>query len=476
MAPRAIRASFNNMPPPPPPPRNQAPRANNWAPNSDNFLNMLQGPAIKVIVGSGPAEAFYMLPIALLANHSLECRRQINHMVRSANVTPSLHNNKKRKWETNPSDDEETGTYGSNDRVQDPSVEGEKTEILLRFSDIDPTIFGLFVKFMYQGSYPVSVDARQNTNSTPHTRGNVVVAPPNPSSPKTATPQHTQTDTASSPSTPTATYVQFHDDITRSLSITPPSIHAWLLASRLLAIPFLNHTMQNIFSGIGPRFALTPLLFFSVWAQTDHMPDSALRKILMDVLITHWHGGPSHNHVVARAGREDMWESVFNVFGDIRKGLLFGKVEAPLVVGRYFCQYSREQIEEMIGRGATRNGNNAAPKGNGELTAVMVSTETATTTTGSTASTSTSPTPPPTTQIPPNGNSAPATNPIIKEEHVSPTQMDTTGTKDGHHTDKVITIKEEAGEDMDMDTTKNATQKDKEKDTVENMEVDDVEK
>mgnify|MGYP001940441958 CR=1 FL=1 len=94
-----------------------------------------------MIVGSPPK--LYNLPIALLCVHSIYFRNEIVRL--NATRTENMAN-KKRKL----SSDSESVLQ------EDTSDE----EMSIKLPDVDPTIFGLFLKFIYQGRYPPNVDAK----------------------------------------------------------------------------------------------------------------------------------------------------------------------------------------------------------------------------------------------------------------------------------------------------------------------------
>ncbi|KAJ4310849.1 hypothetical protein N0V94_008253, partial [Neodidymelliopsis sp. IMI 364377] len=124
----------------------------------DKFLKMLEGPVVTVIVGSGPSTASYNLPVALLSFHSHFFRKEV---LRLESIRARIGGNKKRKVSREDSDTV-VEVKKENDESAIEDVAGHKMdvgEIVIRLSDAEPIIFGLFLKYMYMGFYPVTVDA-----------------------------------------------------------------------------------------------------------------------------------------------------------------------------------------------------------------------------------------------------------------------------------------------------------------------------
>jgi hypothetical protein len=225
------------------------------------------------------------------------------------------------------SDDEVTAKVDRQpDVVQTPGV-AKKQEIAIRLPDVDPAIFGLFLKFIYKDAYPESADAKATSVSAPkaavlpanpsarhfaHTTDHITgrktdmpsLLPTPPSTPIRATPMAMPSLLPMPPPTPIratpmapppAPITQAH------LDTIPPSIHAWLLAQRLGALSFMNHCTTRIYHAIGTHFALTPSLMNHVWSETSVtqspatvLHPSPLRKLLMGVLVTYWsHPNPA---------------------------------------------------------------------------------------------------------------------------------------------------------------------------------------
>jgi hypothetical protein len=145
----------------------------------------------------------------------------------------------------------------------------------------------------------------------------------------------------------------------KQIEFIPPSVHAWLLGQRLGALPFMNHAISRIYAGIGVYFALTPSLMDYVWKETSPSPKitssssnspsgstpsataktvltpSPLRKLLLDILITHWsrHHPSNPNAVVVRslsvspnfsAPLKVAWDRLFDEHTDLRNEFIYG--------------------------------------------------------------------------------------------------------------------------------------------------------
>ncbi|KAI4656199.1 hypothetical protein J4E93_000918 [Alternaria ventricosa] len=348
---------------------------------SDMFLDMIQGSSITVIVGQHPSSRTYTLPVALLCVHSIYFRDQIARI--NATVLKDHTASKKRKLSTSNDDvvviKEEDGERAKEEDTKEDAKNEEKT---IRLPDVDPAIFGLFLKFIYKDTYPSNVDARtlpNNANLYPRTasanRTVSVPAPPvAPQQPTTQMPSHFQPNYPLTPAlTPTRKSMPpppIPHNITSPQRI-PPSIHAWLLAQRLGALSFMNHTIQHIYSGIGRHFALTPTLIDHVWRSTTPTPSSSpsplspststiltpspLRNLLLHTLTSYWsQPGPQQNPnaIILRSlsvshgqghfstGLKDAWDRLFNEHEDLRNEFIHG-LQAGVgqlgVVGVYFA-------------------------------------------------------------------------------------------------------------------------------------------
>jgi hypothetical protein len=252
-------------------------------------------------------------------------------------------------------------------------------EKVIKLPDVDPAIFGLFLKFMYKDSYPSNVDARTiptNLQLYSRTAGPKATAPSSdttvpshPPPPNVSTnnsgawpqtgppPSHMPTLCPHQASTPLHSPVNMppppppHD--LAPIQSIPPSIQAWLLAQRLGALSFMNHAIDRIYSGIGINFALTPSLMDHVWKETSPSPSpspsptsphtttstvltpSPLRKLLLDVLVVFWSDprSPNPNAVILRSLSEspnfsrplkEAWDQLFNEHTDLRNDFIHG--------------------------------------------------------------------------------------------------------------------------------------------------------
>ncbi|KAF1836183.1 hypothetical protein BDW02DRAFT_616691 [Decorospora gaudefroyi] len=342
---KTTSSPMNNMPPP------QA--LNPW--KSPMFLEMIQGTALPVIVGSGPSSRTYVLPLTLLKTHSDYFSNEI------ARILPMMREagaNKKRKLDrsdtatelahVDETDADEEGKKKEVDKAK--GLELDRGEFFMRLPDVDPTIFGLFLRFMYQGEYPETVDAMSSTaapninnNMAPRTASGPISNPANPNTNTTSLPLRRPPSSQSNPAgsnsssqpytpirpptgTPTPTHLRPPPISTRSqpampppppppsnpqVERIPPSIQAWLLAQRLGATHFMNYSITRIYSGIGVYFALTPYVFHHVWTCTVPPPSASnntpnpnpLRTLLLDILVKHWANPNPHfpNAVLVRS-------------------------------------------------------------------------------------------------------------------------------------------------------------------------------
>ncbi|KAF1947882.1 hypothetical protein EJ02DRAFT_429636 [Clathrospora elynae] len=329
---------------PPPTPKHITPPPNaTKAAHSEIFLDMIQGPAITIIIGPGPSAPVYTLPIALLCVNSLYFRTEITRL--NSLTASNFHFSKKRK--RSPEAVEKVDSDSDSD-VTEEDEKTEKVDIVIRLPDVDPAIFGLFLKFIYQGSYPANVDGRTSANYHHHNVSSVatsmtpVSARYSPYTTTIYTSPYTNHDdknnnvkqTAPGTFLPPTPPPPFRSPVTGPPQHTPPSIpytdripfsiHAWLLAQRLGAMGFMNHCIGQIYAGLGVYFALTPALMHYVWAHTTPflpfsssssssssfslspnsspttftekntvLTTSPLRKLLLDVLVLHWSSSPS---------------------------------------------------------------------------------------------------------------------------------------------------------------------------------------
>ncbi|KAF2133502.1 hypothetical protein P153DRAFT_393320 [Dothidotthia symphoricarpi CBS 119687] len=316
----------------------------------DMFLEMLQGSAIVVVVGTGPQAPRYTLPVKLLCAHSIYFRVEITRLNSLSTATAA---NKKRKL--SPDGDEKVMKV----EADEPKQDFEKTEAVIKLPDVDPMIFGLFLKFIYMGSYPTTVDSRISTMYNPRMTTSTIPTSHSPyASPPASTPDNT--DTPQGPLTPPSTTNMLvtpapspapslqtpsvHD------STIPPSIRAWLLAQRLSATSFMNYATTHIYSAIGTHFFLTPALVDYIWVHTDPSPPlppisdsshvstttskpsnsivspSPLRKLTLDILVMYW-ATPSTNIIAKSAPLNASWNALFDAHRDLRQQFITGLQE-----------------------------------------------------------------------------------------------------------------------------------------------------
>ncbi|KAI4619674.1 hypothetical protein J4E83_005529 [Alternaria metachromatica] len=356
--------------------------------------SQIQGSSITVIVGQYPSRT-YTLPVALLCVHSIFFRDQITRI--NAAVLEDHTDSKKRKLSTSNDDvvviKEEDGEPA---KEEDTKEDAKNEEKVIRLPDVDPAIFGLFLKFIYKDTYPSNVDARTLPNSAnPYSRtasaDRTVSVPATtvaPHSLSTQTPSHLQLNGPPAHIrnwTPTnMPPPPIPHNITSPQPI-PPSIHAWLLAQRLGTLSFMNHTIQHIYSGIGRHFALTPTLIDHVWRETTPssspistiLTPSPLRSLLLHALTSYWsQPGPQQNPnaIILRSlsvshgqghfstGLKDAWDRLFDEHEDLRNEFIHGLQAGPGqlgVVGAYFATSGTV----VVGTGGGGVGRSEAIKG-----------------------------------------------------------------------------------------------------------------
>ncbi|KAF2872164.1 hypothetical protein BDV95DRAFT_667972 [Massariosphaeria phaeospora] len=162
-------------------------------------------------IGPSPSTYVYTLPRTLLSIHSNYFRAEI---ARISAATPST------------------------------------TTDQLALPDVSPHIFGLFLKFIYQGAYPAHVDTASISASVPDAAAPILL---------------------------------------------PASVLAWILGSRLEAHSFQNHALVHIYTSLGKHIHITPALMRYVWDATRHQPGCALRRLFLDMLVVCWSLNPNQN-------------------------------------------------------------------------------------------------------------------------------------------------------------------------------------
>jgi hypothetical protein len=295
----------------------------------------LKGPVMAITVGSGRHIAKYNLPVALLCYHSHLFRQE---SLRYEAVRARLGSNKKRKVTT---DDKTLNTEvkieGSEGGTETESIKDivfEKDEAMVRLPNVDPTIFGLFLKYVYTGYYPAVVDAQAGSiRSTSHnampTQQDVPYTPAKVAMPPPANINFRQVPPGGHmpplPVPDSSTFALTLQDSGEHPPI-PSSVHAYLLAIHLGAPGFLNQALNHIYYGIGKYFTLTPRLVHYIWSHTSPHPfcsSSPLRKLILDVLVVHW--SSTTIHIIAKHPTlNSLWNEVFDTHRDLRHRFTMG--------------------------------------------------------------------------------------------------------------------------------------------------------
>ncbi|KAI8937270.1 hypothetical protein NX059_006478 [Plenodomus lindquistii] len=462
---------MTNMPPPPPRSQSLNQNAQNNAPQQDNFLSMsvdassasgqltatwlttlhrMQGPAVKVVVGQGLAATSYTLPIALLSAHSLAFQGDIARLMSADGGMTSA--NKKRKLEPATLDDET-----AKDAARTAEGIEQADEMVIQYPDVDPVIFGLFLQFIFQGSYPVTVDVHPPVKHVP--RKNPTMRPD-------TLHGHAETQVRQPPVIP------HHPHL-------PPSFRAWLLGGRLCAPTFMNQATDNIYHGIGPRFPLTPGIVQFVWQTTRPTPSCALRRLVLGFLVQFWHAG--YEHVLARIGYDGAWAQVFDAFPDIRMHLLFTKGERALEVQGYYVHLSppavragdgnsaqggNQRVKKPVRAGSAGQGGDTGVTGH-DVALAQVATVGPNIASDKTVSKGTTPAAQSPGATTPTTSSADSATPATKTKSISPTPAAPSISEETNKSKDITTIKKEDSEAMDVDA--------QEKDTGETMDVDPAE-
>ncbi|KAH4939392.1 hypothetical protein HBI79_050160 [Parastagonospora nodorum] len=281
------------------------------------FRNLIRGPALTLQISSEE----YILPIALLCHHSTFLRKEIRQMIemgmgpgkkRTLEEPDEVKVEKKKKRKPEPEDEgganieddkkrklestSEKGEEGGHVNLDsNPAFDKSSGPLILSLPPtfVSPDIFSLFLSYIYKSAYSPSVDALP-PSYTANSSGN-----------------HLTTTTVSARLSAT--------------DFIPPSIHAYLLAHRLIGPSFMNHTLARIYAGIGVYYPLSPTLMNFVWVQTKGLALGSgvvpLRRLLLDVLIAHW---PSQQfHIIAR-NVPAAWTMLFEAHQDLRQEFIMG--------------------------------------------------------------------------------------------------------------------------------------------------------
>ena len=299
-----------------------------------------------VIVGSGPAAPRYTLPIALLRMHSVFFRAEIARLDAN-NGSSATGPSKKRKL----SSEDDVMIVKCDESDNETAEASQKNEMLIKLADVDPTIFGLFLKFLYRGCYPADVDLTTALPThNPHAASSVNGLPSGyaqagADTANTNTSAHSQPPSALLPAAPRTT---------TSPSI-PPSVHAWLLGQRLGSQSFMNYTISRIYMGIGTRFALMPFLVHYVWNKTapaSCTPSSTLfpnllRKLLLDFLVINW-SSENSRAMPKSPPLNAAWIVIFDTHQDLRRDFIFGLQGGfkMMPVQNYFLKFANPAAEQ----------------------------------------------------------------------------------------------------------------------------------
>ncbi|CBX91084.1 predicted protein [Plenodomus lingam JN3] len=154
---------------PPPPPTTTSPEPCQCRPPHQDKMShpayhtsYMRGPTIKLIIGHGLSAVHYTLPIRLLAVNSELLTRDMSQMLSLNGATAGLHIKRKTPHDSSPEMTRkpfsELSADASTGRSEIPRVEAAKAEMVLQYSQMEMDSFGLFLRFMLTGDYPVGVD------------------------------------------------------------------------------------------------------------------------------------------------------------------------------------------------------------------------------------------------------------------------------------------------------------------------------
>ncbi|CAI6340246.1 unnamed protein product [Periconia digitata] len=295
---------------------------------TDRFVDFLQGPAVQVTVGSAAVATLphlYILPCKLLSTHSVSFRRAINQgmteFMKAHQEATSLVNN----------------NGGNQDGADGSKPTAKRIELRpISLANVEPSIFGLFLRFIYQGGYPSDM-----AFSAPFGPGST--------GPK---------------------------DI---MSSVPVHFRAWVLGEDLCAHKFQNHAIEHIYCGAGTRYSLTPSLVYWVWDSTNRfvgmdrngkaLPNSnadenrecKLRTLVLHLLVAHW---AAPNNIVSRfPGLESHWANLFTAQQSLRDEFIFGlRTLKVLPMESYLVESnagnvldSTQATKDSLGRGGSQS-------------------------------------------------------------------------------------------------------------------------
>lgn len=304
---------------------------------------------MSIQVGTDRNVAKYNLPVALFCYQSHLFRQEISHYNAAS---AQLRKNKKRKLSP---DEPATSTRvkaDDNEGVTEIHVGDHQQciedEVVVKLLDVDPSIFGFFLKYVYKGYYPAAVDVRpEATRPTVHL--NKSTQPDTPYTPARASiPPPANINSQQAPPGGPLPYLPVLASEISTLSLednshhvsVPPSVHAYILAVQLGAPAFLNQTISHIYYGIGKHFVLGPVLVHYIWSNTQPHPfcsSSPLRKLILDVMAVHWSSNTTHI-VAKKPALHKLWNDLLDLHRDLRHAFTMGLqgVRKVLPVQAYF--------------------------------------------------------------------------------------------------------------------------------------------
>ncbi|KAL1610462.1 hypothetical protein SLS60_002130 [Paraconiothyrium brasiliense] len=262
----------------------------------------LQGPAVRVIVGSdSPASTLplYILPQALLCANSRFFKDELakpNRLYQSSSLNSTdLELSKSDVDREISAESELTDTPNGASTVETSATATISVLKILTINlqDVDPTAFGLFLTFLYHGVYrpsysdPLTLKPANNSTLLKHTPTYPITSPVYPSS-------------------------------STSLETIPPPILACTLGTFLSATAFTNHSMAHTYNSTGVHFSLTPATVHYIWTHTCE--GQGLRAFMLDVLCQYWSVPTSH---ISRSP-QSAWEDLFTTHPDLRRVFIFG--------------------------------------------------------------------------------------------------------------------------------------------------------
>ncbi|EMD89147.1 hypothetical protein COCC4DRAFT_138219 [Bipolaris maydis ATCC 48331] len=331
----------------------------------DMFTAMIQGYAVRVVVGEDQNRRSFILPVALLCHYSNYFQQQVSQLRLAA--LSSTSTNKKRKLSETARQDNSTESMTESEeiktaiKIEPDTDEGEvkektkKPDWVIRLPEIDPAIFCLFLHYIYKDAYPASTDINTaegmgqqyapapaplhavsmahhpkpsqpsvatNKGQTASTPNEVSSCPNALSIPPTAHPNSTTKHSPPSIKPPPApTSIHLASQPPHHYPI-PPSFHAYHLSQTLGSPSFTHYTFNRIRCSLGRHFPLTPSLTKYTWSHFP--PQSPLRILILHFLITHWaHPDPRrYTESILRDGQG--WDTLFEEERELRSLFISG--------------------------------------------------------------------------------------------------------------------------------------------------------